>query len=151
MERDGRLRIVSRAPEAAALEDHLLQMRSVIQEFRPDRVAIDSLTALQRVSTTRNFREYLLGLTFSIKAGSLLGLMTTATNDFHEGYGPGDLNVSTTCDTILVLRYVAVGHETRRVLSVLKMRGSNHDKTQREFVIGDAGMRIGDPLGVPQD
>ena len=150
MEADGRLRIISTAPESASLEDHLLLMRSVIHEFKPDRVAIDSLTALQRVSTTRNFREYLLGLTFSIKTASLIGLMTTAIDDFAVGYGPPDLSISTTCDAIVVLRYVPIGHETRRGISVLKMRGSAHDHAQREFVIAADGMRIGEPLDLPR-
>src|SRR4051794_12495604 len=77
MERTGDLRIMVAAPESAPLEDHLMRMKEVIEEFQPDRVAIDSLTALQRISTVKTFREYLLGLTFYIKNHALLGLLTT--------------------------------------------------------------------------
>lgn len=65
MEAEGRLRIVAAAPEAASLEDHLQRLKATIDAFEPDRVAIDSLTALQRIATVRSFREYVLGLTFS--------------------------------------------------------------------------------------
>ena len=75
--RDGLLRILSVAPESAALEDHLLRMKQVIDQFQPERVAIDSLTALHRVATVKTFREYVLGLTFHIKQRADLGLVTT--------------------------------------------------------------------------
>jgi circadian clock protein KaiC len=148
-ETEDRLRLVCHTPESASLEDHLLYIKSVIDEFGPDRVAIDSLTALQRISTSRNFREYLLGLTMHMKEKGLLGLMTTAVTNFSQEVSPADLNMSTTCDTIIVLRYVNVGHETRRGLSVLKMRGSDHDKAQREYRIASDGMHIGEPLTLP--
>ena len=146
LEEQGLLRIVAEAPEAAALEDHLQRMKTMIDEFRPDRVAIDSLTALQRVATVKSFREYVLGLSFHIKERSRLGLVTTTGWDFIAPEGESDLHVSTISDTILLLHYVPVGGEVRRGVNVLKMRGSNHDKAVREFAITDRGMEIGDAL-----
>ena len=146
MEADGRLKILAEAPEAAGLEDHLLNMKAVIDDYRPDRVAIDSLTALQRVSTVRSFREYLLGLTSHIKSNALLGLVT-ATSDDGPDEMLNDMHISTISDTIIVLEYVAVSAETRRGVNVLKMRGSDHDKRLREFRIDDQGMHIGDAFG----
>jgi circadian clock protein KaiC len=146
LEAEGTLRIVAEAPEAASLEDHLLRMKAVITEFRPQRVAIDSLTALQRISTVKSFREYLLGLTFHIKANAMLGLVTTTVGDPPGALSLGDLHVSTISDTILVLQYVPVGAEIRRGINVLKMRGSDHDKAVREYTITDHGMHIGEPF-----
>jgi circadian clock protein KaiC len=146
MEAEGRLKILAEAPEAAGLEDHLLNMKAVIEDYKPDRVAIDSLTALQRVSTVRSFREYLLGLTFHIKSNALIGLVT-ATSDDGPDEMLNDMHISTISDTIIVLEYVAVSAETRRGVNVLKMRGSDHDKRLREFRIDDAGMHIGDAFG----
>ena len=146
MERDGRLRILSEAPESAGLEDHLLRMKSEIDEFAPDRVAIDSITALQRVSTVRSFREYILGITFHIKANALLGLMTATTEDMTS-VTPAELHVSTISDTIILLQYAQIAGEVRRGINVLKMRGSDHDKAIREFRIDDSGMHIGESFG----
>lgn len=147
MEQDGLLRIVAEAPEAAALEDHLQRMKTVIDEFEPARVAIDSLTALHRVATVKSFREYVLGLTYHIKERARLGLVTTTSQDFltAEGAG-GDLHVSTISDAILLLHYVPQGGEVRRGVNVLKMRGSDHDKAVREFSITGQGMEIGEPF-----
>ena len=147
LERDGLLRIVAEAPEAAALEDHLQRMKTVIDEFEPHRVAIDSLTALHRVATVKSFREYVLGLTYHIRERAELGLVTTTSQDFLTAEGAaGDLHVSTISDTIVLLHYVPVGGEVRRGINVLKMRGSDHDKTVREFAITGRGMEIGEPL-----
>jgi circadian clock protein KaiC len=147
LEEDGLLRIVAEAPEAAALEDHLQRMKTVIDEFQPTRVAIDSLTALHRVATVKSFREYVLGLTFHIKERAELGLVTTTSQDFlTAGGAAGDLHVSTISDTIMLLHYVPMGGEIRRGINVLKMRGSDHDKAVREFAISGRGMEIGEPL-----
>jgi circadian clock protein KaiC len=147
LEASGQLRIVAEAPEAAALEDHLQRMKTVIDEFQPARVAIDSLTALHRVATVKSFREYVLGLTYHIKERADLGLVTTTSQDFLTAErGAADLHVSTISDTIVLLHYVPVGGEVRRGINVLKMRGSDHDKSVREFAITKRGMEIGEPL-----
>jgi circadian clock protein KaiC len=145
MEREGMLRILASAPESQTLEDHLLQMQAAIAEFNPDRVSIDSLTALQRIATARSFREYLLGLSFHIKQNAMLGLLTAASEDLGIS-GHGGLHVSTVSDAIIVLQYVGLGSEVARALNVLKMRGSDHDKAIRQYRIDDAGMQIGEPL-----
>jgi circadian clock protein KaiC len=44
------------------------------------------------------------------------------------------------------LRYVELYGEMRRGLTVLKMRGSKHDKVIREFTIDNRGMHIGKPF-----
>ena len=146
MERSGALCIVAEAPEAASLEDHLQRMKATIEQFRPDRVAIDSLTALQRIATVKSFREYVLGLTVHIKLRSLLGMVTTSARDFLATEAASGLHVSTISDAITLLHYVPVGGEMRRGVQVLKMRGSDHDKSVREFRITDHGLEIGDPF-----
>jgi circadian clock protein KaiC len=146
MEESGRLCIVATAPEAASLEDHLQRMKSTIEGFGPDRVAIDSLTALQRIATVKSFREYVLGLTFHIKLRSLLGLVTSSSNDFLGSESSSELHVSTISDAITLLHYVPVGGELRRGIQVLKMRGSDHDKDVREFRITEHGLVLGEPF-----
>ena len=146
MEDSGRLCIVADAPEAASLEDHLQRMKSTIEKFEPDRVAIDSLTALQRISMVKSFREYVLGLTYHIKLQAMAGLVTSSVTDFLSADGSGELHVSTISDAITLLHYVPVGGEMRRGLQMLKMRGSDHDKHVREFRITGSGIDLRDPV-----
>ncbi|QEC49846.1 circadian clock protein KaiC [Baekduia soli] len=142
LEADGRMRVVAQAPEAASLEDHLLHLKQVMAEFAPDRIAIDSLTALRRVATVKSFREYLLGLSFHIKEQSLLGLMTATSREPSGLDLSGDLHMSTVSDAIIVMQYVADHGRVGRAINVMKVRGSDHDKDIREFLIDDTGMHI---------
>ncbi len=146
MERDGKLRVVCTYPEAAGLEDQLVEMKSAIEEFRPNRVAIDSLSALERVSTIRGFREFVIGLTSFIKHKETAGLYTSTTPTLLGGTSITEAHISTITDSIILLRYVELYGEMRRALTVLKMRGSMHDKDIREFNIDGQGMHIGKPF-----
>ncbi|GIX48609.1 MAG: circadian clock protein KaiC [Candidatus Tectimicrobiota bacterium] len=76
---DGKLVIVCEYPEAASLEDHLINMKEAIRQVNPDRVAVDSLSALFRVSTPKGFREFVIGLTSFIKEREIAGLFTSTT------------------------------------------------------------------------
>jgi circadian clock protein KaiC len=148
LEDRGLLRIHAVAPESESLEDHLLRMQSAMTEFEPERVAIDSLTALQRVTTAKSFREYLLGLSFHIKTRALLGMVTATAEGLTGELTSGALHVSTVSDTVILLQYVGAADRISRGITVLKMRGSDHDKAIREFRIDDHGMHIGQPLAL---
>ena len=52
-------------------------------------------------------------------------------------------HISTITDSIILLRYVEMFGEMHRGLTVLKMRGSVHDKDIREFTIDNNGIHLG--------
>lgn len=143
MENEGRLLVVAEYPEVAGLEDHLIEMQRIISEFKPNRVAIDSLSALERISTVKGFREFVIGLTSFIKHQEVAGLYTSTTPTLLGGTSITEAHISTITDSIVLLRYVEIYGEMRRGLTVLKMRGSMHDKEIREFRIDGSGMHIG--------
>jgi len=146
MEDEGKLKVVCKYPEVAGTEDHLITMRSVIESFNPNRVAIDSLSALERISTIKGFREFVIGLTSFIKHQEVAGLFTSTTPTLLGGTSVTEAHISTITDSIILLRYVEMYGEMRRGVTVLKMRGSMHDKDIREFTIDDGGMHIGKPF-----
>jgi circadian clock protein KaiC len=143
MEKKEHLCVACQYPESATLEDHLIWMRDKIEEFRPDRVAVDSLSALERVSTTKSFREFVIAITSMIKHREIIGLFTATSTSLLGGTSTTEAHISTITDSIILLRYVEIYGEMRRGLAVLKMRGSMHDKDIREFSIDGQGMHIG--------
>ena len=149
MEKDGLLKIVTAYPHAMPMEDHLVAMRKIIEEFEPDRVAVDSLSALERVFSLRSFREFVMGLTALLKRSSIASLFTSTTPTLQGGGSITEKHISTLTDSIILLRYVEVGGSMRRVITVLKMRGSQHDPDIHEYTIESDGMRIEDPFGRP--
>ncbi|HIK37734.1 MAG: circadian clock protein KaiC [Geminocystis sp.] len=146
MEKEGKLKVVCRYPEATGLENHLINMKEIIEEFKPNRVAVDSLSALERVSTLKGFREFIIGLTSFIKQKEIGGLFTATTPTLLGGTSITEAHISTITDSIILLRYVEMYGEMRRGITVLKMRGSMHDKDIREFTIDNKGMHIGAPF-----
>ena len=145
-EREGQLKIIARYPEVMGLEDHLLQMRRDIREFGPSRVAVDSMSAFERVSPVKSFREFVLGLTSHIKHLEVTGLFTNTTPILMGSETITETHISTITDTIILLRYVEMHAEIRRGLTVLKMRGTFHEKDIREYVIDGTGMRLLGPF-----
>jgi circadian clock protein KaiC len=146
LQADGRIRVLSQYPESAPLESHLLRIQHAVDEFEPARVVVDSLSGLERDAVARDFHEFLLGLTAFLKARGITALLTTTTASLVGGGSATGIEASTLLDTIVLLRYVEVYGELRRGVAVLKMRGSTHEKTIREFTIGSHGSQIGAPF-----
>lgn len=146
MEKEGKLMVVCKYPETAGLEDHLIDMKKIIAEYKPTRIAVDSLSALERVSTLKSYREFVIGLTGFIKQQEMTGLFTSTTPSLLGGTSVTETHISTITDSIILLRYVEAYGEMRRGITVLKMRGSMHDKDIREFTIDSKGIHIGKPF-----
>jgi len=156
-EQEGLLKIVSQYPEIMGLEDHLLTIQRSVEEFKPDRLAIDTITSLQRVSNTRNFHEFLIALTSYLKDQRVCAMFGSTTQKLTGGDAITEGHLSTITDAIILLRYAEVNGLVRRAIATLKMRGSQHEKRVREYFIDSEGLHIGDPfknvqnilLGVP--
>lgn len=143
MEKDGLLKVLCEYPEVNGFEDWMLIIQRTIAEFKPTRVAVDSLSALERIGTGKAFREFVIGLTSFIKHQEITGLLTATTESLMGGTSITEGNISTLTDSIILLRYVEMFGDMKRGLTVLKMRGSVHDKGICEFTIDEGGMHLG--------
>lgn len=156
-EEDGSLRVICQYPESMGVEDHLLNIHEEIQSFKPQRLVVDSISAMERVATLRTFREFIIGLTSYARQEEICSMFTSTTPRLSGGDSITEAHISTITDAIILLRYVEINGQMRRGVSVIKMRGSQHDKDIREFMIDSTGMSIGEPfdgvqniiLGVP--
>jgi circadian clock protein KaiC len=146
MEKNEKLKVVCEYPETAGLEDHLINIKSTIDDFKPNRIAVDSLSALERVSTIKGFREFVISITSFIKHQEVAGLFTATTASLMGGSSVTEAHISTITDSIILLRYVEAFGEMKRGLTVLKMRGSMHNKEIREFNIDASGLHISKPF-----
>lgn len=157
-EREDLLRVVCLYPESLGLEEHMLRIREAIEDFEPARLVIDSLSALERVGGLRVFREFVTGLSALVKDRNICTLLTCTTPALSGGGSITEAHLSTFTDAIILLRYVELGSRLRRGLTVIKMRGSSHDKDIFEFRISGQGLELLGPFkgvsgvifGVPQ-
>jgi len=149
--------VVCQYPEAMGLEDHLLMIHREIETFKPNRLVMDSVSAMERVGAVRYSREFVIGLTSYAKDQELCSLFTNATPRLSGGDSITEAHIPTITDSLILLRYVEIGCDLRRGISVIKMRGSQHAKAIHDFTIDGEGMHIGRPfanvhniiLGVP--
>lgn len=146
METRGQLKVVCLYPETQNLPDHLLMVRGLVEDFKPDRIAIDSLSALERVAPDTGFREFLISLTSFIKKHEIAGLCTATDKSLVGGQSASEQHISTLTDSIILLRYIQDVDIMHRGLMVLKMRGSEHDKHIRRVTIDAHGMHLGPPF-----
>jgi circadian clock protein KaiC len=147
MEGSGKLGIVSDYPEMASLEFHFLTVREAIERFRPRRVAIDNLSALERVATERGLRDFIIGLAAYLRQEEIASLFTSPTATlFGASTTATEAHVSTLADNIILLLYLEAFGEMRRGITVLKARSSAHDHRIYEYTIDGQGMRFGQPF-----
>jgi len=144
MEQQGLLKIICAYPESAGLEDHLQIIKTEISQFKPARMAIDSLSALDRGVSNNSFRQFVIGVTGFAKQEEITGFFTNTTEQFMGLHSITESHISTITDTILMLQYVEVRGQMSRAINVFKMRGSWHDKGIREYTISSHGPEIKD-------
>ena len=144
LEQQGLLKILCAYPESAGLEDHLQIIKQEIADFKPARIAIDSLSAIARGVSNNAFRQFVIGVTGFAKQEEITGFFTNTTDQFMGSNSITNSHISTITDTILMLQYVEIRGEMSRAINVFKMRGSWHDKGIREYVISDRGPEIKD-------
>ena len=56
------------------------------------------------------------------------------------------VDASYLADSVILLRYYETDGEVRQAISAVKMRGGDHERTIREFVMRDGRMWVGEPL-----
>jgi circadian clock protein KaiC len=142
----GDVQLVCRYPDELTSEQYLKVIKDLISTFGAQRVGFDSLSALERIYEPEKFRKFVIGLNSFLK---MLGCTSIITNTTYELLGMSQLtstHLSTISDNIIVLKYVELCGQMRRLVSVLKERGSNHKKELIEFNITKNGIEILKPL-----
>ncbi|MEI6872975.1 MAG: ATPase domain-containing protein, partial [Verrucomicrobiota bacterium] len=69
-------------------------------------------------------------------------LSTVEVEDSFNALSFSHYAISFLTDDIIRMRYVEINGQLRKVIMVIKMRGGNHSKDIREYVINDTGVVI---------
>ena len=152
-EKDGLLRYVD-VPLIDLIPDKVLyDIVDAIQETGAQRLVVDSVSSLESASLdAERVRQFLIQLADFAKSKGLSVLLTyLVPGAFGAGQGQllgqmqtTDMRLSSVVDSILLLRYVERGQKVKRLLNVLKLRGSRHDNALYLYTIADEGIRLGE-------
>ncbi len=122
-------------------------IRMAVEERGAKVVVIDSLNGYLNAMPEERFltiqlHELLMYLGQKGVATILIGA--------HQGLIGSQMNTpvdaSYLADAVILLRYFEVRGEVRQVISVMKKRGSRHERTLREFRLDQGRIGVGAPL-----
>jgi circadian clock protein KaiC len=140
----GALFMYSARAEARSGEEHLLEIRRLIQEHQPKFMTIDPVSAIIKSGGVINALGMAKALINLAKYEGITLMLTS----LLEGVDPlGEatpLQVSTIADTWIQLSYSADGGERNRALTIIKSRGTAHSNQVRELILSDEGVSLAD-------
>ncbi len=135
------------SPSELNVDQHAFDIQDRVEKLGAKLVVIDSISAFEAaVPNLAKYQSFLWAITDYFKRKGVSVILTA------EGRGPFEAleisarNISFLSDNIIFLRYVEIGAEIKRVIGVLKTRGSHHDRALRELVIDPPRLAVGAPL-----
>ena len=149
MMKGGKLELIYLRPLDLSVDEALAAILEAVQRLGATRIVIDSLSGFEVAlapTFREDFRESLYRLVGTLTATGVTVFMTA---EVPEGFADARFTsdkVSFITDEILVQRYVEIEGALRRVMAVIKMRGSDHSHEFRTYEVTANGVVIGDPL-----
>jgi len=92
-----------------------------------------------------DFRESLYRMIGALTGAGVTILTTVEVEDTFTGLPFSQYVISFLTDDIIRMRYVEIDGQLRKVMVIIKMRGGNHSKDIREYVITDKGLMVIEP------
>ena len=129
--------IESYVPEALTPLHYYTLIRDHVETFQPTILALDTLTAVQRMLSEDDFVTFARYLQLLCKEKGLTAIVTSALGTMEAATGSG---ISTLADNIILMRYNEVGKMLAREMVVLKTRGAAHERKVMPFEITERGI-----------
>ncbi len=143
-EDEGKLKIIFSDPSSVMEEVEEIggSLETLIDEMGIKRCLVDSLTHFEYASEdTNSLREMEFNFISALKRENITSILLRENNNLL-----GDTNSLSQApfiaDAYFILRYVEIDSAVSKAMLVLKMRGSQHAKDIRQFVIGKNGIVI---------
>ena len=144
-----RLAVTYLRPLDLSVDEMLAEIQAAVDRLGATRVVIDSLSGFEvaLAPTYRtDFRESLYRLVGALTATGVTVFMTDEVIDAYPGGRFTHERVSFITDDILAQRYVEIDGHLQKVLSVVKMRGSEHATDFRAYRLTSEGAVMGASL-----
>jgi circadian clock protein KaiC len=142
------LEILYLRPLDLSVDETMLAILDAIKRVGAKRVVIDSLVGFEMAlapSFRADFRESLYRMIGALTGAGITILSTVEVEDNFTSLQFSHYAVSFLTDDIIRLRYVEIDGQLRKTIVVIKMRGGNHSKDIREYVINEKGVVVIEP------
>jgi circadian clock protein KaiC len=144
--REKLLQIKAWPAESMPVEAFLKSIKRAVDDFKPRRVVIDSVTPFITTVDQQRFRRFIISLNSYLKSKLVTGVINYATGTGLETAIAAESELSVVADNIIILRFAESEGKMERVMSIAKSRASAHDKGVKRFAINSGGLcLIGEP------
>lgn len=148
---ENRITVVT-APLIDIKIDRLLRdIRKESESIKAERIVVDSISSiLSATLTSEDVRQFMLQYTSFIKNRGITSLLTylspeifgAGSGESFSGIITNEMRLSSTVDGIIILRYKELENKVEKLMNILKLRGSNHDRRILKYEIGDRGIEF---------
>jgi circadian clock protein KaiC len=123
------------------LEQHLVAVHKLVNDFKPEVVVFDPITNLTAMGDQAEVKSMLTRVVDFLKNEGITALFTSLTSAGSPAE-QSEAEVSSLLDSWLLLRNVETNGGRTRRLNILKSRGMAHSSETRGFDLTDKGIRI---------
>ena len=148
LERD-QLEILWHPPTEDILDALGNRIIEAVRRRRVKRLVIDGLLGFQEIAADRPHRigRFLTALANELRVLNVTTFYTAETRNLIGAVIEGPtIGLSTVAENLILLRYVEIRSQLRRLISIVKMRDSDFDSSLREFRITSTGIELAHPL-----
>jgi len=141
----GKLEMLYLRPLDLSVDETMQEILDAVRRLKAKRLVIDSLVGFEMALAPgfrQDFRESLYRMIAALTGAGVTILTTVEIEDTFTAMQFSHYTISFLTDDIIRLRYVEIDGQLRKVMVVIKMRGGNHSKDIREYVITDEGVVV---------
>jgi circadian clock protein KaiC len=148
--RQKKLEVIYLRPLDLSIDETLLELQDAVERIGAKRAVIDSLSGLELAlapTFREDFRESLYRMMGALTGRGVTVMATVELEDSYDRLRFSPQGIAFLTDAIIMQRYVEIGAQLRRAMSVIKVRSSNHSKEVREYEVSeDGGIAVGAAL-----
>jgi circadian clock protein KaiC len=141
--------IIHTRPLDLSIDETLHDIVTAIHGLKAKRVVIDSLSGFELAlapTFREDFRESLYRMVAVLTGMGITLMLTAELEDSYVDLRFSPHGTAFLTDAIIMQRYIELKGQLRRVMAVVKVRGSAHSKELRAFEITEDGIKMGETL-----
>jgi circadian clock protein KaiC len=142
-QKKGTLELLYLRPLDISVDEMMQAILDSVIKIKAKRLVIDSLVGFEMALAPgfrEDFRESLYRMIVALTGAGVTIFTTVEVEDSFTEFNFSHYTISFLTDDIIRLRYVEIDGQLRKIMVVIKMRGGNHSKDIREYVITDKGV-----------
>jgi circadian clock protein KaiC len=147
-QQEGRLELLYLRPLDLSVDETMQEILDAVKRLDAKRLVIDSLVGFEMALAPgyrEDFRESLYRMIAALTGAGVTIFTTVEIADSFTSFDFSHYAISFLTDDIIRLRYVEIEGQLRKIMVIVKMRGGNHSKDIREYVITAKGVVVISP------